>query len=217
MQIFCFGDSITYGFWDRDGGWVGRLRRYLDDRALSESTTENLNTTNYITVYNMGIPGEMSTGLSERVRCEYEARINSEQESVFIIAIGINDSHYNSEAEGYGVSIEEYLQNLKQILEFAKGYSKKVVFVGLTPVNEERMNPVFWQPQNSYKNEDIKKYDQALKEFTEKEKIGFVEIFNQMSEMGIAKLMEDGIHPNSEGHKVIYESISQYLISENII
>jgi lysophospholipase L1-like esterase len=156
MQIFCFGDSITYGFWDREGGWVERLRKHLEQKALEKSSPDNLNTESYVTVYNLGIPGDMSTGLIERVRGEFEARYNQDQESIFIFAIGINDTHYNSQADGYGVSLEEYKQNLKQLLQFAQCYSKKVVFIGLTPVDEKRANPIFWQTENYIKMRILK-------------------------------------------------------------
>lgn len=29
-KILVFGDSIAYGKWDSDGGWVARLRKYVD-------------------------------------------------------------------------------------------------------------------------------------------------------------------------------------------
>jgi lysophospholipase L1-like esterase len=32
-QIFCFGDSITYGAWDvATSGWAQKLRAYLDKK-----------------------------------------------------------------------------------------------------------------------------------------------------------------------------------------
>lgn len=37
IGVFCiFGASITYGAWDLEyGGWVNRLRNFLDKRKLS--------------------------------------------------------------------------------------------------------------------------------------------------------------------------------------
>ena len=29
-KILIFGDSICYGKWDKEGGWVTRLRKYID-------------------------------------------------------------------------------------------------------------------------------------------------------------------------------------------
>jgi lysophospholipase L1-like esterase len=217
MQVFLFGDSITYGMWDTKGGWAGRLREYLDQRALTNSTPEGLNTTDYVTCYNCGIPGEMSTGLAARIRSEFESRYNQEQENILVIAIGINDTHYNFESDSIGVSKEEYLQNLKQMLQFAKGYSQKILFVGLTPVDEERCHPLFWQSQNSYSNELIKEYDQALKDFCQKEEVPLVEIYDRFINMDYPRLMEDGIHPNGEGHQMMFEAIKDFLEKQKFI
>ena len=35
-RILIFGDSITYGAWDKEGGWVQRLRKFLDERNLTD-------------------------------------------------------------------------------------------------------------------------------------------------------------------------------------
>ncbi len=35
-RILVFGPSTTYGAWDIEGGWVQRLRRYLDEKQLAE-------------------------------------------------------------------------------------------------------------------------------------------------------------------------------------
>lgn len=39
-QLFVFGDSITYGAIDREGGWANRLRKYLDGRMLDSGGKE---------------------------------------------------------------------------------------------------------------------------------------------------------------------------------
>jgi lysophospholipase L1-like esterase len=82
---------------------------------------------------------------------------------------------------------------------------------------KKRCHPLFWQPQNSYSNNKIKKYDQVLKEFCQKENIFFVEIFERFNNVDYPKFLEDGIHPNSEGHKLIFESIKDFLLRAKII
>ncbi len=51
-KFLVFGDSIAYGKWDSKGGWVARLRDYIDEKY-------NLNKTGNVQVYNLGIPGEV--------------------------------------------------------------------------------------------------------------------------------------------------------------
>ena len=66
MTIICFGDSITYGNWDPKGGWVGRLRNYLDTKSLGAYEGADLYSKFYTLTYNQGIPGDTSTGLFAR-------------------------------------------------------------------------------------------------------------------------------------------------------
>ena len=47
-QILVFGTSTTYGCWDIEGGWVQRLRKYLDEKQLDDPEL-------YYIVYNLGI------------------------------------------------------------------------------------------------------------------------------------------------------------------
>ena len=34
--LLVFGDSITYGAWDLEGGWVQRLRSFIDKKNLTD-------------------------------------------------------------------------------------------------------------------------------------------------------------------------------------
>jgi hypothetical protein len=49
-KILVFGDSIAYGDYDKEGGWVIRLRKFLDERQLDSYET-----------YNLGIPIDETT------------------------------------------------------------------------------------------------------------------------------------------------------------
>ena len=91
--------------------------------------------------------------------------------------------------------------------EIARGYSEDIAFIGLTPVDEDRTNPLFWETDAVYKNEYIEKYDEVIREFCDFRKIPFIDIFSKMKNMNLHELMEDGIHPNGEGYKVIEEII----------
>lgn len=46
-KIIVFGDSIAYGKWDHEGGWVCRLRKYVDNMY-------NIGKNGNLQVYNMG-------------------------------------------------------------------------------------------------------------------------------------------------------------------
>ena len=76
-NILVFGDSITYGAWDKDGGWVQRLRKFLDENYED------------FFVCNLGVSGNNSDDLLKRFEFETEQRIKEEKKTIFIFAIGI--------------------------------------------------------------------------------------------------------------------------------
>jgi hypothetical protein len=67
QKIFLFGDSIAYGAWDPEGGWVERLRQWLFVTTRDEY---NLGTF----LYNLSIVGDTTTDLLKRFTTEIEAR-----------------------------------------------------------------------------------------------------------------------------------------------
>lgn len=207
MTILCFGDSITYGNWDPKGGWVGRLRDYLDSKSLSAYSGEDLFSTYYTLTYNLGIPGDTSSGLLERFETELIPRFNPDELTIILFAIGINDSRFYKSANEYETEPVVFQQNIWDLWEIAKKYTADVAFIGLTPVDESRTNPLFWEPDAIYKNEHIGKYNSLIKEFCDSRQTPFIDIFGKMKEMDVKSLMEDGIHPNEEGYKAIEEII----------
>jgi len=214
MTILCFGDSITYGNWDPKGGWVGRLREYLDTKSLENYTGADLYSTFYTLTYNLGIPGETSTILIERFEGELAMRYNPDELNIILIAIGINDSRFYKSTGQHETDIEDFRQNIWDLEEIAKKYTNDVAFIGLTPVDEARTDPLFWEADAVYKNEYIEKYDTVIKDFCQSRKVPFVDVFSAMKNLEVAKLMEDGIHPNQEGYEVL-EEIIKAAIFEN--
>src|SRR5690349_15490474 len=120
------GDSITYGFWDTQGGWAGRLRNFLDENCLSANDPATLNTTRYIATYNLGIPGDTSRGLRERFEREAQPRLNSEQQTIVLIAIGTNDSQFQTERQDFQIPIQETHDNIYALIHSAKRISQKI-------------------------------------------------------------------------------------------
>ncbi len=76
MVICIFGDSITWGAFDyKNGGWVGRLRNYFEEKDEE------------IEVYNLGVAGNKTKDLLARFENEVKVR----KVDVIVFAIGIND------------------------------------------------------------------------------------------------------------------------------
>lgn len=189
-QILVFGDSETYGAWDSEGGWVSRLRQFID-----KTNKEHI-------IYNLGIDGNTTESLLIRFEFETKSRLWPDEETILLFQIGVNDSAI--------VSFEKFKENIKTLIKLAKKYSSKIAFLGLTSVDEKKTNPVPWNNAVFYKNEKIRKYNDAIKALCKENKVHFIEISN-------ISLDEDGVHPNSKGHAKIFQLVKDFLVKNKII
>jgi len=153
-HFFIFGDSITYGAWDKDGGWASRLRKFVDKKNISDPNF-------YCLVYNLGISGDTTTDVLERF--EFELKMRLQDELAVVFAIGINDSAFLNETQTNYVPLEQFKTNLQSLIVLARKFTSKIIFVGLSPVDEAKTTPVIWDASKSYKNEYIQQYDAAIK------------------------------------------------------
>ena len=210
--ILVFGDSITYGAWDVEGGWVQRLRRFLDKKVIDS------NYESYYLTYNLGISGDNSELLLERFKKEIEARIEEKDEEVIIIiSTGSNDSIFIDKSKTTMINPDKFKNNLKKLFTIAKKYSKKIVFVGDAPVDETKVDPIPWLPGCSYKSSLIKQFNDMAESQCKKEKVNYIDLWKYYEKIDYKKLMVDGIHQNSEGHKIMYEIVRDYLVKNKII
>ncbi|MDD3607199.1 MAG: GDSL-type esterase/lipase family protein [Candidatus Moranbacteria bacterium] len=194
MNICIFGDSITYGAFDPEkGGWANRLRLHLDNKEDFEGE-----------VYNLGISGDNTEELLERFETEAKFR----EPGFLIFAIGVNDSHYVISEQQNRVPIDEFKQNIKELMIRARKITDKILFIGLTPVDEAKMTPTTpWNADKMFKNEYVEKYNDIIKEICKSEKIDFVDIFSEMMKENYKTMLFDGLHPDSKGHEWIADKI----------
>jgi lysophospholipase L1-like esterase len=198
MRVLVFGDSITQGFWDVDGGWVSRIRKTYDQKAIATDDYDQP------TIFNMGVSGDSSDDVLARFNNETKVRAN--EELAFVFAIGVNDARTKA---GVNFSdVERYRKNLSEIVSQARQYSDRILFVGLTPCVEARSNPVSWG-DTGYTNARIKAFDRTLKEFCVQNDVSFVEVLEPFLEAEAkTELLPDSLHPNDVGHQLIADIVA---------
>ena len=209
-QILVFGASITQGLWDKEGGWVNRLRKYLDSLYLSGKLKEEL------FIFNLGISGNITEDLLRRIEFETKQRILSGI-ALTIISIGLNDSQWINDKKIHRVQPQKFKQNIIKIFKIAKTYSKNVIFLGLTPIDESKVDPIPWDRDRSYKNILIKQYNQLVEHICKESNVSFLDIFNKWMKIDYKKFLEDGVHPNSEGHQLIYSMVKDFLVKNSVL
>lgn len=210
-QILVFGPSTTYGAWDIEGGYVQRLRRWLDQKVIDSNYDE------YYVVYNLGIDGDTAEGILKRLESEIKPRIEPEEETVIIVSAGINDSLFNNKTGEFKVPKKEYDFYLDKIFNAAKKFTAKVLFIGAHPINELLTDPVPWVPDCSYLKKYIKEYDDISKKVCKENKVHFIDLYSELEKTKYKENLVDGVHFNDKGQKMMFEIIKNYLTKNKIL
>ena len=201
-KIFIFGDSIAYGAWDPEGGWVERLHRWL-----FATTRDDYNLGTFL--YNLSIVGETTADLLKRFTPELEARQHGD---IIVFAVGINDAQL---VNGRQIATPaDVCANVRALIQRVRACAPLLCWVGLTPVDEARTTPLPWMPERAYRNATIAVFDAAIKQTAAAEAIPYIDLFHAWSaDKAYAQLLLDGIHPNAAGHADICDRIKAFLHS----
>lgn len=197
INIIVFGDSLAYGVTDTEvGGWVNRLRIYLENHEEKE-----------INVFNLSIPGEITEETLSRFKAECNVRYDKEKKTIIVFAIGINDTQ---DINGnYRVTIEQFIKNIKALTHEAKKFTNNILFVGLSKVDESKVVPVFWNKNKSYFNDKILKFDNSLETICNKEKALYLKVYDIIT----LNDLSDGLHLNNIGHQKLCDAVLNKIIT----
>jgi acyl-CoA thioesterase-1 len=137
-------------------------------------------------VINGGVSGSTTASGKSRLKWFLKAKPN-----IVVLALGANDGLR-------GIKVDESEKNLEQTIQLAQENNLKIILCEMhLPIN--------------YGKEYRKKFNDMFKRIKEKYKIGFIPFL--LAGVGGVKEMnlEDGIHPNVEGHKKVAENVMKYL------
>lgn len=212
-KIICvFGDSIAWGAGDkRRGGWADHIKTRLGSGIKKGGYG--------VFVYNLGIETNTTRDLLRRFENEAAERYwkssenrDYKRDDVCIFEIGKNDSIYVKTKDKPWVDIKEFKNNLSKLIEKARMFSSNVIFLGLAHVDESKTIP--WEESGeSYDNKNIEEYNSAIKGVCRKNGPHFVSVMNLLD----LEDLEDGVHPNSEGHQKIFETVRDFLTQNKIV
>ena len=196
--ICVFGSSIAWGAWDEVGGWVSRLRNYLTQ-----------NHQDYFDVYNLAIDGDDSNGVLKRFSTENEVR----NPGIIMVAIGMNDLAYVNSKNNLRIPLNKFENNLAEIAKQAKFFTKEIIFIGLTKIDETKTMPVAWNGTIYYEEKNVALYNAKLKEFCKNNGLMFIEMQDVLSKDDLV----DGLHPNNKGHEKMFLRVKDFLIENKIV
>lgn len=210
MGITIFGDSVAVGHWDEEGGWVSRLAKYLSSRCIKSNYKE------WYSVHNFSVSGAGTGPLLDRFPEEAKA-LGWGKDSIFIFSIGLNDSVVNVKTGETVMPIEKFKRNLDELSKISLKHTPNVVFMSLTPVDDNEVNPMPWNTEIGYQTSEVLKFNQVVKEFSAKNSFDFINTYDLMVKEGLGRVLEDGAHPSSRGHELIFEAVKNYLLKKVLL
>jgi len=145
-------------------------------------------------ISNLGIYGDTTEGLLER----FETEAGTRGPDALIFAIGINDALMIENIDPD--RLEEFDNNISSLCSLAKEMTDKIIFIGLTRIEEEN---------GTHQNDVIKEYDSIIEASCKDNGITYIKMFDLLQNDDL----EDGLHPNSEGHRKMFEKIMETIKS----
>lgn len=209
-HIIVFGHSVAQGYWDKEGGWVRRLRTYLDKRYLERKQEEYDKW--FFEVYNAGISGEDTLELRERFKEELEPRLRDSKD-IIILHTGLNDIHQLPSGE-YRVSEEEFRSAFTELLLEAKEEVENVLVIGEGYIGERKYSP---GSKKKISDARLQRFEEIKENLCSKEDIPYIDMRANYSREKWVKKLEDGYHPSDEGHKAIFHQVKNVLEDEELI
>lgn len=214
-MILVYGDSITYGAWDVEaGGWVSRLRMILD--RLPDPPL----------IYNLGVSGESTDELVERFEHESAFRIDADEDPpsrpIILFQTGANDAQYLLNSGTVRTPLNKFKTNITTLIDRAITLTlpSKVAFLSLLRVDDARVNPLPWATHLSHRNIFTDQYNDALKEACKLKTVGWIDVraaFKTYEASHGESLLADGLHPNTEGHQLIFATVLDFLESNKLV
>ena len=195
-----FGDSLTYGEYDGIcGGYADILKRYCHD-MYSKCFKE-------VNVFNLGIGGETTEGLINRIEIELRARISPVNNLIFI-SYGANDLAIKNGA--YIVPITAFRRNIETAISISLQVTKSIFLISILPISETIENET--TPSGKLRSDKaIKQFNDELFKISKDHNINYIDIYSGFQKDKETLLSKDGIHPNQIGYMKIAEHLKPIL------
>lgn len=202
-KIVIFGDSLVQGALDLEkGGWANRLKIFFWQENIKNSGIyyEGIN------VINFGIGGDTVADVLDRFDCE----INAVREEVdkIIFAVGINDAGFrNNKKVNNKKNFEKEFQLLINKGIKKVGVAEDISVVCITNVSAVALDG--WFDENR-----LIEFDNIIKDIVNNTGCNLIPMHGILTE---SDFCDDGLHPNAQGHKKMFERIKDFLAENNIV
>lgn len=229
MKITIFGDSIAKGlFLDKNNLSILKLKF-----GFASMLGEKFN----CSVQNNSVFGQTLKRANEKNLFDnYLAELNADEENIAIIELGGNDADFNwddvqkspDKKHVSKTGLQEFCKILTDVLIKLKNKGVKVFVCSLFPISSERyfdnvlakkydgekiLQFLKGDKENLYRFQES--YNNTLIKCVQTVGVNFVDYRSEilLKTDFLNYLSDDGIHPNENGQKFIYETINEKLKS----
>lgn len=208
LRIIAIGDSLIYGYGDREGGgWVERLRRQWMDSERDHA------------LYNLGVRGDRTAQVQNRLEKEWSHRgeLRNKYPDLIILSVGVNDSPRLGHPQGKNLTnFTDFTTDIDNLLSQAQSLCP-VLFVGMIPVDEAKMPflDCFY-----YNLRDQYRYKEITKQACHNRSIPYLDTFDLWMSRGDhwrkMQMSPDGLHPNVNGYKSLFNEVRDWQPIRNL-
>lgn len=192
IRIVAFGDSITEGVIGirPEENWLRILQNRLGDGYRT---------------FNAGVGGNSAREAMAR----FEKDVLAHDPDIVLIEFGGNNNDPRNEARHVGD--EEFRRHL---LTFRDGLSKhcKVVAITFPPLKDEWHCKYQGNPANYAGDAALESQRQIVRDFARENGWTLVDLYRILKDRHERFVLKDGVHLNSEGHRVFAEAVEKALI-----
>lgn len=191
MRVALMGDSITLGHNASSSGasWAGRLKSYLDEHFDGP-----------FEIINSAIEGETASEGFKKIE-DHVIKYTPD-----IVFIGYGTSDCMKVSGNYKNDYYNFESNIEDMAKAVKSQTNASIIFNLSPPIIEELA---CSDNVTVHNRDISAYNDVVKRVCGSMMIGFIDHFSIMTDKkNLNELIDsDGIHPNDEGHRVMFENI----------
>ena len=159
-------------------------------------------------IYNVSISGDTTRDVLQRFEPEARRRGIEQYPSVVAITTGVNDAFRDD--SGLRRSLDSTESDLRDLVHKAREHAETVALMGCPPVDPDN-NSV---PNTDYRirDRDLEGIDDLKQAVSEDvEGVVFVDLRARIDTDSFS--WDDGIHPDADGHRRIYEAVREPLTS----
>lgn len=204
-QFYILGASSAYGVGGENGGWADLLKLRIHQKMYGKDGVGEK-----YEVFNFAQSGATVDFVLNTFPQQVNNYKRPNDEVTILVSIGGNNAKAHGEPDNYVSTIDEYVRQMTTLFELLKANSSNVIVVGGGYVDESKTNPKispFDGSKSYFTNSRRIEFRNALKKLCIEMSVDLVEPGLSIEEWQAKCLYIDGLHPNDEGHKLIFEAV----------